>query len=90
MTVTLELPLSLEERIRHEAQRQGVPKETVILKVLETSIPPDSQMTRFHTLVENWLQEPLEDSDDVLEQLDNNRQAERKLYPQELKGKSWS
>ena len=90
MTVTLELPPSLEERIRHEAQRQGVPEETVILKVLETSIPYDNQVARFHTLVENWLQEPTEDSDDVLEQLDNSRQSERKLYPKELKGKSWS
>lgn len=39
MTLTLSLPPDLEERLQHEAERQGLPADALTLRLLDQHLP---------------------------------------------------
>lgn len=94
MVLHLSLPPDLEERLQHEAERQGLPADTLTLRLLDENLPSRDSRGKLVELLQSWIE-----SDDVEEQretgeyliraLDEDRLSERSLFPQELKGTSW-
>jgi hypothetical protein len=94
MTLQLTLPPELEDRLRREADRQGLPADAVTLKILDENLPPVNQTAALPALFEQWRNEdessPATDPDyDFFQALDAARTSNRKLFPPELKGISW-
>jgi predicted transcriptional regulator len=98
MTLQLELPASLEERLRQEAERFGKPSESVALQLLEEHLPPrlSERQTAAIAMLHRWMEEdealsPEEEAanEAVLRALDEDRKGERQLFPPELKGLTW-
>jgi hypothetical protein len=97
MALQLALPAELEERLREEAARRGVPKESAALQLLDEHLPHrenGNQLGRKANKLEELFQAAensanSEDEYDLLKALDENRQGERPLFPPELKGVSW-
>ncbi len=98
MTLELNLPRELEERLRHEADRRGQPKEAVALHLLDhhLPLPLDAQMAATIAMLENWTQEDAalspeeaekeaESYKEVLRALDEDRPSYRKLFTDILK-----
>jgi hypothetical protein len=94
MTLTLNLPLELEQYLLQEAQQQGLSVESVTLQLLTSSILLKLKQAEAVNLIQSWI-----DDEDVEEQqetgqyliraLDEDRLSERKLFPVEMKGVTW-
>jgi hypothetical protein len=94
MTLTLNLPLELEQYLLQEAKQQGLSVEYVTLQLLTSSILLKQKQTEAVKLLQSWI-----DDEDIEEQqqtgqylihaLDEDRLSERKLFPVEMKGITW-
>ena len=55
--------------------------------------PPQQAPESLGALIQSWMKEDAEEQRETLEHLvralDENRLSDRKLFPKELKGKSW-
>ncbi|HKI00982.1 MAG TPA: hypothetical protein VKK31_03285 [Thermoanaerobaculia bacterium] len=94
MTLTLSLPPDLEERLQHEAERQGLPADTLTLRLLEQHLPSKDPREKLVELLRSWIeegdvQEQKETGEYLIEALDEDRLSDRSLFPQELKGVTW-
>jgi len=94
MTLTLHLPLELEQRLTQEAQRQGLPLDAYTVALLDKSLPPQDRRTELITLLQTWLDEgdPEEQRDTgeyLIRALDEDRLSDRPLFPPDLKGVTW-
>jgi len=94
MTLTLNLPQDLEKRLRHEAVRQGLPADTLTLQLLDQYLPSDKTQGKLTALLQSWIeegdaQEQKETGEYLVQTLDEDRLSERRLFPLELKGKTW-
>jgi hypothetical protein len=94
MTLRISLPPELEERLRQEAQRQGLSADAVTLRLLDEHLPRPERTAAFLAMLKQWQEEDEstrdEDGDyDFFEALDAARTSNRKLFPPELKGISW-
>ncbi|HTG32859.1 MAG TPA: hypothetical protein VLB76_07980 [Thermoanaerobaculia bacterium] len=94
MTLTLNLPQDLEKRLRHEAVRQGLPADTLTLQLLDQHLPSDKTQGKLTALLQSWIeegdaQEQKETGEYLVQTLDEDRLSERRLFPLELKGKTW-
>jgi uncharacterized protein YqeY len=94
MTLTLNLPRALEERLQHEAERQGLPADTLTLQLLDQYLPSDETRGKLTALLQSWIeegdaQEQRETGEYLVQTLDEDRPSERRLFPLELKGKTW-
>jgi hypothetical protein len=94
MTLQVTLPVELEDRLREEAERQGLSPDAVTMKLLDEHLPRLAQVGALQAMLEQWQEEdessPEElPNDDFFEALDADRPSQRKLYPPELKGISW-
>jgi hypothetical protein len=94
MTLTLNLPPGLEERLQHEAERQGLPADTLTLQLLDQYLPSDETQGKLAALLQSWIeegdaQEQRETGEYLVQTLDADRLSERRLFPLELKGKTW-
>lgn len=94
MTLQLDLPQQLEERLREEAQRLGLAADAVTLKLLDEHLPQQTPPLKLPSMFNQWEQEdrsPAEREDDYnfFEAIDAARTSNRKLFPPELKGISW-
>jgi hypothetical protein len=92
--MTLQVPLSpdLEERLRHEAERQGVSADAVTVMLLNKHLPPADSRSKTIALLQSWIDDDADEGDsdyDLLPALDEARTSNRKLFPEELKGISW-
>ena len=94
MTVKVNLTPELEERLRHEAERNGVPEAECIVRILDAHLPSASRRAQAVALLQSWIDG--KDADDQRETgeylvrvLDEDRLSERKLFPPELKGQTW-
>lgn len=89
MTLQLDLPADLAERLRREAERQGLPADAVTRKLLDDHLPPPTPSDTV-AVIQSWIDEPGDDDDyDLLRSLDRARTSDRKLFPEELRGVSW-
>jgi len=89
MTLQLELPADLEERLRKEAERRGLPRESVVVQMLSEHLPPPSDERRAAAvaMLNDWAEEdanlPAEEAAAnaaVLRALDEDRPSYRKLF----------
>ena len=93
MTLTLSLPPDLEERLQHEAERQGLPADTLTLRLLDQHLPA-SNGGELVELLQSWIdegdaQEQKETGEYLIRVLDEDRLSDRSLFPPELKGVTW-
>jgi hypothetical protein len=94
MTLTVSLPPDLEERLRHEAKRQGLPADTLTLRLLDQHLPSKDRREELSRLLRSWIEEgdaeeQRETGDYLIQALNEDRLSDRSLFPPELKGKSW-
>jgi hypothetical protein len=96
MTIQLTLPAQLEERLRREAERQGLPPDAVTLQILDQHLPPplDNHRAAAVAMLERWMEEDAALSDEesaenenVLRMIDEDRPSYRKLFADVLKEK---
>ena len=93
MTVQVDLTPDLEERLRHEAERNGVPEAACIVHILDAHLPSASRRAQAVALLQLWIDgkdadDQRETGDYLVRVLDENRLSDRKLFPIELRGQS--
>ena len=94
MTLTLHLPLELEQRLTQEATRHGLALDAYTLQLLDKSLPPTDRRTELVTLLQSWIdeenpEEQQETGEYLIRALDEDRLADRPLFPPALKGVTW-
>jgi hypothetical protein len=94
MTLNLSLPPDLEERLQHEAERQGLPAATLTLQLLDQHLPAKDLRGELVELLQSWIeegdaQEQKETGEYLTRALDEDRLSDRRLFPPELKGVTW-
>jgi hypothetical protein len=94
MTLTLNLPPDIEERLQHEAERQGLPTVTLTLQLLDQHLPSKDPRAELVSLLQSWMddsddQEQKETGDYLIQALDEDRPSDRRLFPPELEGVTW-
>ncbi|HVS00122.1 MAG TPA: hypothetical protein VMW27_26080 [Thermoanaerobaculia bacterium] len=93
MTLILSLPPDLEERLQHEAERQGLPADTLALQLLDQHLPANAR-GELVELLQSWIdegdpQEHKETGEYLIQALDEDRLSARSLFPPELKDVTW-
>lgn len=90
----VDLPAELQERLRHEAQRHGLSEDKCIVRILDANLPNATRQEQAVALLQAWIDG--EDADDqqetgdyLVRALDEDRLSDRKLFPLELKGRTW-
>lgn len=94
MTLTLHLPPDLEQRLTQEAKRHGLALDAYTLYLLDRSLPAKDRHTELVTLLQLWIEESnpeeqQETGEYLIRALDEDRLANRQLFPPELKGVTW-
>ena len=93
MTLTLDLSADLEQRLFDEASRQGIAPDQFVVEVLKQHLPSNDRREQFAALLKSWREEDQEEQKETFEYLvrtlDEDRPAQRKLFPPALKGISW-
>ena len=84
----------LEERLRHEAERNGVPEAECIVRILDAHLPSASRRAQAVALLQSWIDgkdadDQREIGDYLVRVLHEDRLSNRKLFPPELKGQTW-
>ncbi len=93
MTLTVDLPLELEQYLCQEAARQGLSPEAMMLQLVAQSLERQQQ-AEVIDLLQSWI-----DDEDIVEQqetgeylvgaIDADRLSDRRLFPLEMKGITW-
>lgn len=94
MVLHLSLPPDLEKRLQHEAERQGLPADTLTLRLLDENLPAQGSRGELVELLQSWIdskdvEEQRETGNYLIQALDEDRLSNRSLFPQELKGTTW-
>jgi len=94
MTLTLHLPPDLEQRLTQEAKRQGLTLDAYTIQLLDQSLPPKDRHTELVSLIQSWIdegdpEEQQETGDYLIRALDEDRLADRQLFPPSLKDVTW-
>ena len=94
MTVKVDLPSELEERLRCEAERSGVPEAECIVRILDAHLPSAGRRSQAVELLQSWIDgkdadDQRETGDYLVRVLDEDRLSNRRLFPPELEGKTW-
>jgi hypothetical protein len=94
MMLNVDLTPELEERLRREAERNGVPEAECIVRILDAHLPCVSRRAQAVAMLQSWLDgkdadDQRETGDYLVRVLDEDRLSERKLFPPELKGQTW-
>lgn len=94
MTLKIDLTSELEQRLAQEAERRGVPAETLTIELLEEHLPAPDRQDVLVSLLKSWveegdLQEQRETGEYLIRSLDEDRLSDRKLFPPELQGVTW-
>ena len=93
MTLKIELTPELEQRLTREADRRGVPAETVTLDLLNQHLPTKDRQTELVSLLQSWIEgdadEQRETGEFLIHALDEDRLSDRRLFPPELEGTTW-
>ena len=82
---------SVEERLSQEASRLGVAPADFALHILDRHLPPPDARAAAIALLQSWIDERDADEqkqtgDFLVRVLDEDRIADRKLFPPELEG----
>jgi hypothetical protein len=94
MTLQLNLPPELHERLRQEAERRQEPIETVVMRLLDEHLPPplDARRAAAIAMLRQWMEEdaaltPEEEAanEEFFRRFDEDRPSYRKLFTDILK-----
>ncbi len=96
MTLHLTLPAPLEQRLRQEAERQGLAPDAVTVQILDQHLPKplDDRRAAAIAMLHRWMEEDAnagdpEEAEQFFRDLDAARTSNRPLFPAEKKGISW-
>jgi hypothetical protein len=94
VTLKIELTSELEQRLAQEAERRGVPAETLTLELLDEYLPTPDRQNELVSLLKSWVEEgdpeeQRETGEYLIRSLDEDRLSDRKLFPPELQGVTW-
>lgn len=94
MTLKIDLTSELEQRLAQEAERRGVPAETLTLELLDEYLPTPDRQNELVSLLKSWVEEgdpeeQRETGEYLIRSLDEDRLSDRKLFPPELQGVTW-
>jgi len=94
MTLTLNLPLEVEQYLLQEANQQGLSIESLTLQLLTSFIFLRQRQAKAVNLLQSWIndediEEQQETGQYLVRALDEDRLSERKLFPVEMKGVTW-
>jgi hypothetical protein len=94
MTLQIELPPEVEQRLQREADRHGLGAVDYARRLIEHGLPPadDDQRRAAISLLESWVAEDATDDPDAIkaaeeelqafkEAMNRNRAGERPVYP---------
>jgi len=92
MTSDLALPPELEDRLRREAERLGLPPDSETLKLLLQRMPPEERRAAALVMLRRWAAEDEAMTEEeaasnvaVLRAVDEDRLSDRKLFADILK-----
>lgn len=94
MTLTLDLPPELEQRLAKEAAQHGLSVEAMTLQLLAALLNVKQNQAETVDMLQSWI----DDEDEAEQQetglylvqvLDEDRLSDRKLFPSEMKGQTW-
>lgn len=94
MTLKVDLTPDLEERLRREAERNGVAESECIVRILEAHLPSAGRRAQAVALLQSWIDgkdadDQRETGDYLVRVLDEDRLSNRRLFPPDLEGKTW-
>ena len=92
MTLILNLPADLENRLATEAERHRVTVDAYALDLLRSHLPGDPEAAV--ALLQRWMderpdQDPATEADWLPGAIDRDRPGQRPLFPPSLKGVTW-
>jgi hypothetical protein len=95
VSILLNLPSQVEERLKQEANRLGLPAEACVVQLLDQHLPPalDERRAAAVAMLHRWAQEDatlpaeeLAENAELLRSLDEDRPSFRKLFTDLTKG----
>jgi hypothetical protein len=94
MAFTVTLTPELERRLTQQANHKGMTAKGYALQLLDKYLDFKDNKTELVALLQEWIdaddtEEQRETGDYLIRTLDNDRLSNRKLFPPELKGKTW-
>lgn len=94
MTLLLDLPSELEERLFVAAALTGLTTEDVALQLLDKHLPAAERRKKAMALLKSWAEaeddtEQIETGTYLLRTLDEDRLSDRELFPESLRGVTW-
>lgn len=94
MTLMLDLPPELEQRLVRQATQHGLSADEYALQLLERHLPSDDPRSELVALLQSWIDaddadEQKETGDYLVRALDEDRLSDRKHFPPELEGVTW-
>ena len=94
MTLHVDLTPELEKRLRREAERNGLPEAECVVRILDAHLPDTTRQAQTVALLQSWIdgtdaEDQREPGEYLVRVLDEDRLSDRKLFPAELKGKTW-
>ena len=94
MTLTLDIPVEIEQYLTQKAQEQSLAMEAYALQLLLERISTQDKSAQLVDLLQSWM----DDEDDeeqketgayLIQSIDADRLSDRPLFPSELKGVTW-
>ena len=94
MTLTLNIPVEIEQYLTQKAQEQSLSMEAYALQLLLERISTQDKSAQLVNLLQSWM----DDEDDeeqketgayLIQSIDADRLSDRPLFPSELKGVTW-
>ena len=94
MTLTLNIPVEIEQYLTQKAQEQSLSMEAYALQLLLERISTQDKSAQLVDLLQSWM----DDEDDeeqketgayLVQSIDVDRLSYRPLFPSELKGVTW-
>lgn len=94
MTLLLDLPLELEERLAIEAEKSGLTTADMAIHLLDKSLLTSERRKQAMALLTAWAED--EDASEQIDTghylqraLDEDRLSDRELFPENLRGVTW-
>ena len=94
MTLTLNIPVEIEQYLTQKAQEQSLSMEAYALQLLLERISTQDKSAQLVNLLQSWM----DDEDDeeqketgayLIQSIDADRLSDRPLFPSELQGVTW-
>ena len=95
MTLTLNIPVEIEQYLTQKAQEQSLSMEAYALQLLLERISTQDKSAQLVNLLQSWMDDEDDDEEQketgayLIQSIDADRLSDRPLFPSELKGVTW-